>query len=165
MDSSYNILSTFSTDSIYISNDTVINGKTYFVRKSVTLSGAGMLSGMLYLEPVRDSAGYTVSVNGSFIRHDDFTNILDVYTSTTPPYTAIYRMAHKDSLVTVPAGSFSTIDYLHKVTFQDPSYVGNRVKYNHTIMANNIGIVYKSIRYSLGWNQIGLRLLRYHIAG
>jgi hypothetical protein len=163
LDSNYNSLSSYSIDSVYIPRDTMINGKQYFIKESVTLSGSGMTPGMLYLAPVRDSAGYIVYVNGSYIKHDDFTNILNVYSSTIPPYTSIYRMAYKDSVVTVPAGTFSTIDYLQQITFQDPAYTGNRIKYNHTIMANGIGTVFKSMRFYMGSNQLGLRLLRYHI--
>lgn len=163
LDSSYNLISSYSVDSVYIPRDTMINGKKYFIRESVTLSGSGPSPGMINLSPVRDSAGYIVSVNGYYIRHDDFTNILDAYTVTTPPYASTSRMAYKDSLVTVPAGTFSTIDYLQEITILDPAYPYNRRKYNHTIMANGIGTIYKTMRFYMGFNQLGVRLVRYHI--
>lgn len=164
LDSNYTVLSISSTDSSYIANDTMIGGIQYFVKKNINLSGTTSFLSSELTGIIRDSAGYIVNQLGQFIKHDDFTNILSTYTSTTPPYTLISRMAHEDSVVNCPAGSFNTINYLGKVTITDTAFTGNPIKYNNHIMADSVGLIYKTVSFYNAPNKVGIRLLRYHIA-
>ena len=165
MDSTYNVTSVAGIDSVFIANDTMISGKQYFEKKLICLSGSSFYINTLGFPSIsKDSAGYMVSPSGTFIKVDDFTDILNVKVSTVPPFTVVSKMANKDSTVTVPAGTFQTINYLGKVTIMDPAYVGNRIKYNYDIMVNNIGVIYKTSGFYASPTNIGIRLLRYHIA-
>lgn len=167
MDSTNTVTSISSIDSVFIPYDTIVNGKQYSRKMSVNMSGIPSITMNMFLGNniyVRDSAGYIVNFYGKFIRHDDFTNILASQVLVSPPYSLISRMVHKDSLVTVPAGSFTTINYQENVTILEPSYPGNRIKYNNCIMADNIGIVYEDWCFYSSPSKIGVRLLRYHIA-
>jgi hypothetical protein len=165
MDSTYNITSVAGIDSVFIKNDTVINGKTYFIKRINTLSGTYNYTNTFLKTITRDSSGYDVAPSGAFIKTDDFTNILSVKTITDPPpYTIVSRMANKDSVVVVPAGSFKTVNYFSKASMQDPNYSGNRIKYNYCIIANNVGVIYQTSSWYNSSSKLGIRLLRYHIA-
>jgi hypothetical protein len=165
LDSSFNVTATTGLDSVYISHDTTINGKQYFVKERISLSGGGTSYFFAPASFVRDSAGYQVDPNGKYIRHDDFTNILSAYSNISPPYSSTTRMAHKDSSVTVPAGPFTTIDCLNHVLILDPAYPYNRNRYSHNIMANNVGVIFANTCFYSSPNlMIGVQLARYHIA-
>jgi hypothetical protein len=168
MDSTNMITSTTSIDSVFIPYDTLINGKEYARKKIVNLSNNNSIPTMeIFLGSyvyARDSAGYIVNPQGKFIKHDDFNNILSFSVITNPPHTIVARMTHKDSLVTVPVGSFTTINYQQTVTIQASSYSGNRTKYNNQIMADNIGVIYQDLSFYNSPTKLGIRLLRYHIA-
>lgn len=90
-------------DSVYISGDTLINGKTY----SKKVGGFWSFNSTQYL---RDSSSYLVNHLGQVVfSSTDFVNILYSYTSLY--VSAEYQMADKGLVVSVPAGNFSTYNY------------------------------------------------------
>lgn len=167
MDSSYNITSTQGIDSVFIAKDTIVNGSHYFQKRIINVNSGSSYAINYFIDTlkvVRDSAGYIVDQFGKYIKHDDFTNILNTSTYSQPQYTIVSRMTNKDSAVTVPAGTFTSINYQSKLSIQEPIYVGNRTKYSNDIMANNVGVILQTACYFQSPTKLGIQLLRYHIA-
>jgi hypothetical protein len=173
VDSNNVIISHRGLDSVFVEKDTIINGKQYFKKKIVALNPTGYYVGWFFENNLisRDSSGYIVNPTGKFIKHDDFTHILDIfnYNESGAAFTTTNRMAHKDSLVTVPAGTFPTINYLAKITIPDSINAKFHITYCDHILANNIGLIYKTISFyssmtALDNRKSGIRLIRYHIA-
>lgn len=170
VDSSENIIAaTGSFDSLYVSDDTIINLKTYYILKAATTTfpffGVNSVVTSTLTNIVRDSLGYIVDTSGNYIKHDDFVNILYTLTENAPD--SLYRkgyMTNKDSIVTVPAGTFTTRNYQEKIIRYDSSFMSGIPKYANQVMANSIGIVYKSIPYASFFNKSAIRLIRYNIA-
>lgn len=170
VDSSENIISaTGSFDSLYVSGDTIINLKTYYIIKAAKttfpFSGVNSIVTSTLTNIARDSSGYIVDTSGKFIEHDNFGNVL--YTLTQSPPDSLYRigyMANEDSIVTVPAGTFTTINYQEKITVFDASYMHGIPKYCNQIMVDSVGIIYKSIPYASVFSKTAIRLIRYNIA-
>ncbi len=147
-------------DSAYISKDTVINGQTYFkmIRKPVVF-----MSGQfpVYL---RDSSGYLVDSDGQIhMSATNFTDTLYTDTTTTPIlYYGYLRMFAKDSLITVPAGTFTTRTARFSVVPVNPNDP-HPVRYTYDVYARNVGrIKYHSFFYS-GDKHFEARLERYHL--
>ena len=168
VDSSENILGSNYLDSLYISGDTIINLKTYAILKSTNISnpfsGTSMITKEL-AKIVRDSSGYIVDTLGDYIKHDDFSSVLNTMNENTPiSFIKTGYMTNQGALVTVPAGTFTTINYQEKVIRFDSTYMYGIPKYSNHIMADSVGVVYKSITYSSTFNKSAIRLVRYHIA-
>lgn len=163
LDSNYNVLSTSGIDSVYIARDTAINGKTYFIKERTSIVSGGYD----FIIPTgieRDSSGYHVNQYGGYLKHDDFTNVLNSYTNTGPPaYTRVAKMADKDSIVTIPAGTFKTINLKDKISFTDPLWTGQRIKYNNMLLAETAGMIFRNVHFASGTTSIGIRLIRYHV--
>lgn len=163
LDSNFNYVSTYGVDSVYVSGDTVVNGITFKLFKSVTLSGNTLLDYQYHNKLVRDSAGYLGDANGWFMLHDNFTDTLKVDSFNASIYTAYYKMAHKDSIVSTPAGSFPTVDLKGDV-YAVPGYPWAIPRHNHRLFAHNVGEV-KNITYFFSQpDYIERRLVSYYIA-
>lgn len=168
VDSSENILGSNYLDSLYISGDTIINLKTYVILKATNISNIYSVPSIITKELAkieRDSSGYIVDTLGNYIKHDDFSGILNTLSETTPiPFIKTGYMTNQNYLVTVPVGTFTTINYQEKVIRFDSTYMYGIPKYSNHIMADSIGVIYKSITYSSCFSKSAIRLIRFHIA-
>lgn len=160
LDPAMNVISTGAIDSVFICADTLIHGDTFYVfgrqtSGSPTYFVPGFIYDSYYL---RDSAGYLVHPSGYFVEHDNFQDTLHIY--SIPAMAAYSFMRHPDSLITVPAGTFPTIDYRTDYYFANPQYMNRQ---GHKFYADDIGIVSWITFYAQSGNFFQRRLLRYHI--
>jgi hypothetical protein len=135
-----------STDSAYILKDTLIDGIQYYVHISHPLqfTKSGILVPWADTAILRDSSGYLLKriYDGStsiLFARDNFTDIL--YSDTIDVLFILEsRMVGKDSLVTVPAGTFTTRSMCTSFFPQLPDYPwGFRRSFN--IYAKEIGLI------------------------
>jgi hypothetical protein len=148
------------TDSSYILKDTLINGIRYFVSISTSFPNTYANTGY-----IRDSSGYLLSHwNGR--SHIGFAtdNFKDIFSSDTsdPLIIRQSKMTGKDSVVTVPVGTFTTRSMGLFIYPKDPGYPwGVRKFYN--VYARGIG----PIEYTNGFysdpGHYESRLVRYHV--
>jgi hypothetical protein len=149
-------------DSCYISADTVFRGRTWYKLHANGLTGTPYTDSW-----IADSLHYRINSSGTvFYSSEDFTTIFRNYTEVYQQdtiYTGKLKMAHKDSLVLVPAGSFRTIDC--EGTFQiKPKYVsGRNPKYNHTIYGWKVGAIYEDNSFISNNMKMGRSLIRYKV--
>ena len=144
------------TDSIYVSKDTVINEKTYRLSKGTRLGG------IPYTSIVRDSSNYIVNHEGNILF--SATNFSDtLYSDSISDIVFIsYKMADKDSIISVPAGSFETYNYQGTVI---PLFSGYQwgIRYLNNRYAKGIGQLSSSLFYYTQPENMEKRLVRYHI--
>lgn len=161
LDSNLNLVATGSIDSIFICADTIINGNTFYVFGSQTTGSPQFMPVFFYSSHyLRDSAGYLVDPSGEFVEHDNFTDTLK--SQLIPGFLqSYYFMRHPDSLITVPAGTFQTIDLRGDHYYLVPNFTPYRR--SHQFFADDIGVVSRITFYSSQPGYVQQRLLRYHI--
>lgn len=146
-----------NNDSVYVSRDTLINGKTFAV-----------FVGTIWWDPaqelyMRDSAGHVLSSSGTILDLTNFSGILDFYHDSSGMSDATTYMEHPPGPITVPAGTFSTVDRVCRIDILIPSYPWGTPRYLHDYYALGVGRVREISCYSSApWYQ-SRRLLRYHI--
>lgn len=160
-DSIGNIIAVGAIDSTFVEGDTVIGSNTFKKIRTV-LSPGNAYYPTQSLTLLRDSAGYLVKPNGSFVEHTNFTDTLGQ--NTTPGYYySWYFMGHEDSVVTVPAGTFQTIDYLQEVHVTLPNYPHANLRYTHQLFSDGIGTIAEIVFFLNSPDYVQRRLLRYRI--
>lgn len=162
VDAQGNETPTNTYDSCYISNDTVINGYTYFHFNNFSIFSQ--------LNFLRDSANHIINSFGEIIfAANDFTTIFatpfDVNLSPTDTvYKSIYKMVDKDVSVTVPAGTFVTSNF-QKKHFVFPNYaqgVPNRII--NTRFSKSKGMITQTQPIFLSAaSSVERKLVRYHL--
>lgn len=163
LDSLGNIIDAGAIDSVFISGDTVIGSNTYKKYGRVTGPGTAWYPFYAGLPVLRDSAGYQVSPDGSFIEYNNLTDTLD--SSSTPGLIeSYYAMNSPDSMLVTPAGTFQTVDYrgTHHITAANYPY--STIRYTHQFLGNGVGLVQASLFYFSSPWYMRIRLIRYHIA-
>ncbi|MGL4597292.1 MAG: hypothetical protein ACRCYO_07190 [Bacteroidia bacterium] len=160
-DSLGNIITPSGIDSIFVGGDSTIGSITYKKVCGIHISGTQHM--LLYpLQLLRDSAGYHVDETGAFIQHDNFTDTIGYY--GFPNYLDVwYFMRNPDSLVTVPAGTFTTINYEGDMYSADPNYPFVTPRHTNLLFANNVGKIFHRLFYTSQPGYVQHRLLRYHI--
>jgi hypothetical protein len=164
LDSNLNFIASGGTDSVFVSGDSIIGTDTFKVIKIFSDPNFPNYINPTIRPLLRDSAGYLVEPNGAFLEHDNFTDTLSTY--LIPGYINQYGfMRHPDSLVTVPAGTFKTIDYRRDNYFTGSlsPIVTQRFRQCHRIFADSIGIVTEQGFYPNQPDYHVSQLLRYHI--
>jgi hypothetical protein len=162
IDTSGNATDEGITDSIVITDDTLINGKRYFV-----FEGTNNYNGMGWglIDCLRDSSGYIVNAQG--IIKFSATNFTDtLYTRTMvyqgdTLYTLSFRMEKPDTTITVPAGVFGVLNY--RGTLKTPwskPLIPNPRFVNH-YYADNVGKVLETYFFLNSPNYYEMRLIRY----
>ncbi|MCD4774382.1 MAG: hypothetical protein K8R41_13470 [Bacteroidales bacterium] len=144
------------TDSIYVSKDTVINGETYRLSKGTRFGN------MPYSFIVRDSNNYIVNQEGNIIF--SATNFSDILfsDSTTNLVFITYQMTDKDSIISVPAGSFETYNCQGTVIPLNTGYSWG-IRYIDKRYAKGIGQILNTSYYFSQPDYMEQRLVRYHI--
>lgn len=144
------------TDSVYVSKDTIINENIYY-----KIIGSLFCSACISYR--RDSVGYIVDSYGKkWFSWTNFTDTLQIY--SIPGYSiTFFKMAHKDSSVSLPIGIFNTYD-VEKITyFNNPSYSWGNPRYAHNFYAQKIGLIKEREYYDNSPEYIERRLIRYYI--
>lgn len=157
-----NVTQVGTTDSVYVEGDTLIGANTYKKIKTFVRPG-NVYSWTTPLALIRDSAGYLVNERGVFIEHTNFTDTL-AYSDMGPGVVnAWYFMRHADSSVTVPAGTFLTIDYEGHMYATDTNYWHPVPRYTHRLFADGVGMITEILYYYTQPGYVQRRLISYHI--
>lgn len=158
------VVSNVQIDSFYITKDTVIKNKTYYIQKSLTAQ--------FIVSYLRDSSGYLLGIDGKpLFAENNFTDILRVDSvyiggSNAIGYAIGYgisKMANKDSVITVPAGTFSTRNFRTAFILFPPYNTQPNPRYSNTLYAHGVGRVLQTARSINGNIVVYQKLLRYHI--
>tara|TARA_R110002049_G_scaffold306637_2_gene505497 strand:- start:3163 stop:3825 length:663 start_codon:yes stop_codon:yes gene_type:complete len=150
-------------DSSYVEKDTLINGKLYAV-----LILPSYLSNFNKDFILRDSLDYLVDHRGKILfALNNFNSLLysnyNLISATDTIYHHTRKMKDKDSLVSVPAGTFLTYNAYEKV-----DYMGSfSPLVDHSInklYAKGIGLIYNTqVRYSSATESPVQKLVRYSV--
>ncbi len=150
-------------DSCYVKSDTLLNGNTYFVISRPTYNPSHSII------ILRDSLYYTISY-GNYIHFSsqDFTSIFNSnYITASTGDTVCYvvkKMATASTVITVPAGTFTTLDAEETFTMYPNWSSAGAVRKTHTRYAENIGIVSETLPFfSSNPKYIERRLIRYNL--
>ncbi len=164
LDSAGNETPSGITDSIYVKDDTIISGQTYFILVKPAYPSSGFTTNFL-----RDSLHYIVDFQGRIhFSSEDFTTILKsgvVYGA--PPdtvYTYEYRMVEKDLPDTVPSGIYITSNFRNSIVIYPPYETTHNPRFLNQRYAQGVGIVSETINFFVGIPMHEeRRLLRYHL--
>jgi flagellar hook protein FlgE len=160
IDSTGVAVSTGEFDSAYIEKDSVINGYTYYKLVEQPF-GLGIPVAVF----LRDSSGYLVDTAG--IRHASETNFTDtLYVDNDLPelYTAFMMMTGRDSVVTVPAGNFTSITARLTVVPSPPNTAGFPTRYVYGVFAKNTGKIKSHTFFYGGDIHLETRMVRCKVA-
>ena len=142
-------------DSAYIEKDTVIRGYSFFKLLSNPFPGYSP-SMPSY---IRDSSGFLVLSSGIRIcSNNDFKDTLCIDTRDSLIFRGYETMTGKDSIVTVPHGSFQSITSRTRIV---PVQSGQfPIRYIYDVYAKNLGKIKSHNFYFNGGEQIESRLVR-----
>ncbi|MDB5272449.1 MAG: hypothetical protein JWO58_816 [Chitinophagaceae bacterium] len=153
------------TDSVVVSKDSVINGKTYAI-----LAGTDKIFSTQWkvLSCVRDSSGYALNTNGypRFSSVDLRDTLAVLYDIVEPPIDTFliykYYMAGPPASIHVPAGDFTVLNGIQEVTD-----VRTKIKKPYSnCYAKGVGLVLSQSSYQYQMLQgiyFEKRLVRYYI--
>jgi hypothetical protein len=150
-------------DSCYVSGDTVINGKTYFVYNEPSVGGGN------HVRYLRDSLHYILDLNKIIFSSQSFNtifdsgyNVIDPINDTVCRYES--KMTNMNMVVNVSAGTFTTHTFLTNY-YMYPAYSSaGSVRYIYSRRAKNIGVVEESLPFFANSPNYEIRhLLRYHV--
>lgn len=147
-------------DSCYVKKDTLIKGKKFFILYRPPYLGIDTK------QIIRDSSGYIVDHNGNKIFSSDnfvtslFKNFKLIGTDTL--YTVECYMRDKDLMITVPAGSFPSMNACLQYRY-NPFLKITKIKTNFRYAAN-IGMVVETLpKFIIDHLNYERRLVRYKL--
>lgn len=144
-------------DSVHIEKDTIIRGNTYYKQWEEIAIGLQLPSFL------RDSSGYLVNNLGYKLCSDDnFTDTIGLDTNNLWLFKGYVKMTGRDSLVTIPAGTFQSITCRMRVVPTQPSDP-HPVRYAYDVYGKNIGRIKTHNFYYNGGQQFEKRLVRYKV--
>jgi hypothetical protein len=112
---------------------------------------------------LRDSSGYLItSLGRRLCSNDNFTDTLYVDTNNLWLFIGYVKMTGKDSLVTVPTGTYTSITCRMQVVptqTNDP----NPIRYIYDVYGKNIGRIKSHNFYYNGNDHFEYRLVRYKV--
>lgn len=153
-------------DSCYIEKDTTIKGTVYFKMMKPFVHG----NQQMVIDFLRDSADCIVNSKGDIMFSlSNFSTPLYISYVTDPPtgdtlFKLVRKMTDKDLVVTVPAGTYTTVNAQHIAYLYPPYGPLNDTRIKHLRYAKDVGVVYETITYaSSSANYIERKLLRYHL--
>lgn len=134
------------TDSIVISGDTLINDNIYYV-----LEGTNNPFNNKWdtIQILRDSIGYLVNAKGLILFAED--NFIDTFSNKTTVFgldtiSLFYKMDEPDNTITVPAGTFETLNYRGTLSIIHGSEAPLH-KFNDNYYANGVGKILQSYHW------------------
>jgi len=149
-------------DSSYILKDTIVKGWTYYISISHPYPPTFSYERAV----LRDSAGYLLSMNTygfttKIFSVDNFKDFL--YTDSTDSYVRKGKMTGKDSIVMVPAGTFTTRSFRVGVTMI-PQWSPYGTRYFYYIYDKQAGLIKKVyVFYAGDPDHYEARLVRFHV--
>lgn len=150
----------WNTDTVQIIKDSIINGKTYVMfRGHYAFYNPNNVQ---YFR--RDSSGYLVDNDGDiYFCYTNFIDTLATYADTITGCFMFAKMAHKDSLISVPAGTFVASKY--EITEIYPSsWPWQKIRNGGQYYSSGVGIIKSRTHYSGSPSYIDSKLVNYYIA-
>lgn len=144
-------------DSVYISKDSVINGKTYF-----EVTGMVFFQAPSWKRYYRDSLQFVVDEFGTLIYAPEYFTDTMRFDTVPTTYTSFQIMKHLDSLVTVPYGNFITSSAERTVNLIPP-YPWANPRFTHTLFSQYTGVVNESRFFVSSPDYMEGRLVRYYV--
>jgi hypothetical protein len=145
-------------DSIIIAKDTVISGRTYFIKKGNYFGGKHVTNSIIfdsinsiYSFPYKE---VMLTLNKSAIATKNFG------VKGNPIAIGYYSLDDNKVLVQVPAGNFQSVNFKGRIEPQQPGYLYG-IRYNDNYYSDNVGLIkIRTQIYSLP-NDIEMRLVKY----
>lgn len=157
LDTLGNVLWGISLDTVKVLKDTVINSNIFY-----KISGSASINGTQSPYYCRDSSNYIIYPNGTKYCLTNFTDTIKVDTMMNE-YVRCVMMAHHDSTIIVPAGSFKTNSLERRYYYMNIIPYGGNPQIESTIFGKEIGIIRENFWYSNAkWQMIG-ELISYKI--
>ena len=155
------------TDSSYIYKDSIINGIRYYLNVSNPYQ---FLFSMHFQYPdtiaYRDSSGCLLALGSDgksriYFARDDFK---DVFNTDSIPgfYLRILKMTGNDSIVTVPAGTFTTQSMCNYAYPLDPDYLWG-IRRSYAVYGAGVGKIKHTYLYYSDPDYFEALLVRYHV--
>ena len=171
----------FNYDSVFIDQDSVINGNKYFVIKKVGYSTSETnpdgfrinddTGQVQIVELLRDSSGYIVNDKGHIrFAENNFTDTLAYQNEIVDGlkhFTISMKMEKPDDEVSVPAGTFNVLNFkgTAKLYYREGNIEEMHENYLNCYFSNRIGKILDTyLFYSMPSVQFEKRLLRYRVA-
>jgi len=143
-------------DSVYIEKDTSIRGNTYYKEWHA-------ISGMLIPSYLRDSSGYLINNYGYRMCSDDnFTDTIYVDTNNLWLYKGYAKMTGRDSLVTVPTGTYTSITCRKQIVLTQTNDQ-HPIRYIYDVYGKNIGRIKSHNFYYNADQHFEYKLMRYKV--
>ncbi len=162
-DSTWSDCSHISTDTNWITKDTLINNHTYFKLEGKSIVGNYTTS---YL---RDSGDYIVNETGHIIiSNTDFDRKIyeryEISPSTNDTLFYIYNLIKdKPNNVEVPAGTYNCIDFRGSFFRKHDNF---EKEYNyHNYFAENVGSVYQNAIFASSLGGLKRELVSFNVSG
>jgi len=144
-----------AVDSSYISKDTLINGKKYYIKNDKFSAGD------FYRGCVTDSSNYIIGLGG--LKKLSYNNFTDTLWAETTSYSISYsKMTNNGIIVIVPAGTFTTLKQDIFRYILNPNYIGENPYTDNIYYAKGVGLV-KDHFYVNNKQWSERRLVKYHI--
>lgn len=147
-------------DTIKVLGDTSVNGRTYYRFNKLSFDN--------YIVPeaeylLADSSGFIVDPSG-FI-YDINTGIKDTVSyDSGPSYDMVIRTGNRDTLVSVPAGNFHTLETIMDMYYTNMAPpVGINPRHSYYYTAKGVGSVKMSYFYAASTGEFIVTLKSYHI--
>lgn len=146
-------------DTIRILNDTVVNGKTFYRFNSLSPLIFGISSEYL----LADSNGYIIDPTGFvYMANNGAMDTLDVTSGNV--YDVVIRTGNRDTVVSVPAGSFNTLETVSDIHYKSmASPTGTNPRSMHNYAAKNVGCIKASYFYLSSADNFVITLKSYHL--
>lgn len=145
-------------DSIWIEKDTIINGRTCFIRKGGLLGSKTIRKSVLF-----DSLNSIYSFPDREMRLTRDESIISTVffgSEDNPLAIGYYSIDNTKVPIEVPAGNFASINFRGRIEPQQPDYPYG-VRYNDNFYTDNIGLTkLRTYNYSSP-NDVEMRLVRY----
>lgn len=148
-------------DSCYVLKDTIINNKTFYKLYRPNSYGSPYIV-------TRDSSSCLINPLGDVFSLTDYNNIYHIGYATANQIDTIakvvFKVTSKDSLVSTPAGVFTTIND-QGIHYMYPNWRQNYLKiYSNKCYSDGVGIVLETLHVIYGAPYtIERRLIRYHV--
>jgi hypothetical protein len=158
-------------DSVVISQDTIIRGKTYYKREFYTFYQNSKYPTDHQSDFYLDSSGYLVNIWGWILfSENNYTDTIFQRIRKVPSDTNIlcwvsYKMERVSGSITVPAGTFTDLlNYRGTYKGNPPFWHNKNPEYDNKYYAKNVGVILSTLFYSgTSAYYVEKRLVRYRI--
>lgn len=149
-------------DSMVISGDTNLHGKTYYIMEGINIPYNTQWE---IIDLLRDSNGYIVNHSGEILySKNNFTDTL-VSNQVGPAHILSYKMENPDYIVNVPAGSFNVKNFKGTIVLINPdnNYQAEYPRYLNNYYSDSVGKILETYLFLASPKINEKRLVDYNI--